>query len=255
MLSPPLLGLRGPGRYIGSAGSGDGGFEEPPVPIIGSGGGDVTIKGKVKTGSFGKFVYPLAIPTAGFQYSVRYTPHFTQLAQQGKLAMVGLGFKSSNDFHMVGLRGNGSSGLSKYKVYGTPPNGWNKDTGHTVVDGGAPVNGSQVGPNYIRLVPSTDGTSYHFLTSPDGVTYSTEFSSSPLTPFANISAVETFGLAMWFNNADAGPFSVDFSLIVTAVSVPVDMILSANSIDWGETTIGTISTIGGAGALTYTVTG
>jgi hypothetical protein len=61
----------------------------------------------------------------------------SQLAQQGKLAMVGFGLKNNNDFHIVGLRGDGSTGLHKYKVNGTPPNGWNKDTGHTTSDGGA----------------------------------------------------------------------------------------------------------------------
>jgi hypothetical protein len=125
-------------------------------------------QGPGQAGSFGKFVYPLATIAAGRQYTFRYTPQFQQLAQQGKLAMVGFGLKNGNDFHIVGLRGDGSTGLHKYKVNGTPPNGWNKDTGHTTSDGGAAANGSQAGPNYIRLVVSADGATYKFQTSPDG---------------------------------------------------------------------------------------
>ena len=124
---PHLIGRRGPGFYVappsggGSGGVSDGGFTEPPV-VSTTASGNTTITGKVKAGSFGKFVLPLATIQAGRQYTFRYTPHFSQLAQQGKLAMVGFGLKNNNDFHIVGLRGDGSTGLHKYKVYGTPPN-------------------------------------------------------------------------------------------------------------------------------------
>lgn len=207
MLAPYLLGRRGPGAYTGSSGDGDGGFVEPPI-VTTTSSGDTTVKGQVKPGSFGKFVYPLATLTAGRQYTFRYTPQFSQLAQQGKLAMVGFGLKNGNDFHIVGLRGDGSTGLHKYKVYGTPPNGWNKDSGHTTSDGGASANGTQAGPNYIRLTVSSDGTTYTFSTSPDNVTYTDEYTAAVPTPFSNVSGVATFGIALWFNNADAGPFSI-----------------------------------------------
>ncbi|ESY16292.1 MULTISPECIES: LamG domain-containing protein [unclassified Mesorhizobium] len=198
------------GRAIvigGGSGDGDGGFVEPPA-VTTTSSGDTTIKGQVKPGSFGKFVYPLATITAGRQYTFRYTPQFSQLAQQGKLAMVGFGLKNSNDFHIVGLRGNGTTGLNKYKVNGTPPNGWNKDSGHTTSDGGASANGTQAGPNYIRLIISADGATYKFQTSPDNVTYTDEYTGAAPTPFSNVSGVATFGIALWFNNADAGPFSI-----------------------------------------------
>ncbi|RUU10767.1 hypothetical protein EOD10_20365, partial [Mesorhizobium sp. M7A.T.Ca.TU.009.01.3.2] len=207
MLAPYLIGRRGPGAYVGSSGEGDGGFVEPPV-VTTTSSGDTTVKGQVKPGSFGKFVYPLATLTAGRKYTFRYTPQFSQLAQQGKLAMVGFGLKNGNDFHIVGLRGNGSTGLNKYKVYGTPPNGWNKDIGHTTSDGGAAAAGSQAGPNYIRLIVSDDGSTYIFQTSANGTAWSTEYSGSAPTPFSNVSGVITFGIALWFSNADAGPFSI-----------------------------------------------
>ncbi|TGS89471.1 LamG domain-containing protein [Mesorhizobium sp. M3A.F.Ca.ET.174.01.1.1] len=205
-----MLGGRGPGAYVGpGSGNGDGdGFGEQPV-VTTTASGDTTIKGKVKSGSFGKFVYPLATVAAGRQYTFRYTPHFAQLMQQGKLAMVGFGFKTDNDFHLVGLRGDGSTGIHKYKVYGTPPNGWNQQTGHTTVDGGASVNGTQAGPNWIRLVISADGTTYTFKTSPDGSTWSDEYSGATPSPFSNVSGVDTFGVALWFSNTDAGIFSID----------------------------------------------
>jgi len=216
-IAPYLLGRRGPGAFVGAGGgggggggsSGGGGFEEEPIATINA-SGDVSIKGKVKPGSFGKFVYPLATIVADHIYTFRYTPHFSQLSQQGKLAMVGFGLKTNNDFHIVGLRGNGSTGLDKYKVQGTSPNGWNKQTGHTETDGNAPVNGTQAGPNYIRLITAADGTTITFQTSGNsGVNWDTEFAAYTPTPFTNISGVTTFGIALWFNNTDTGPFSVD----------------------------------------------
>ncbi|RWL87730.1 MAG: LamG domain-containing protein [Mesorhizobium sp.] len=223
MLPPLLFGNNGAvrGRAVvvgGTGGSSDGGFVGEPVVSTTVSGGS-TISGKIKSGSFGKFVYPLATVAAGHQYTFRYTPHFAQLMQQGKSAMVGFGFKTNNDFHLVGLRGDGSTGLHKYKVYGTPPNGWNQQTGHTTVDGGASANGTQAGPNWIRIIISADGTTYTFKTSPDGSTWSTEFSGAALTPFSNVSGAVTFGVALWFNNADAGPFSIDIDQFADAPAV------------------------------------
>lgn len=226
---PHLLGRRGPGRAIvvgdpgGGGGSTDGGFVDQPV-VTTTASGDTTIKGKSKPGSFGKFVYPLATIAAGRQYTFRYTPQFSQLAQQGKLAMVGFGLKSNNDFHIVGLRGDGSTGLNKYKVYGTPPNGWNAQTGHTTSDGGAAAHGTQGGPNWIRLVVSADGTTYKFQTSADGSTWSDEYAGAVPSPFSNVSGVATFGIALWFNNADAGPFSILIDQFADEVAiVPVSV--------------------------------
>ncbi|MER9355575.1 hypothetical protein NKI61_20095, partial [Mesorhizobium sp. M0514] len=217
MLAPYLVSRRGPGAWSGSSGDGDGGFVDPPV-VTTTSTGDTTIKGQVKPGSFGKFVFPLATIQAGRQYTFRYTPDFSRLSQQGKLAMVGFGLKNSNDFHIVGLRGDGTTGLHKYKVYGTPPNGWNKDSGHTTSDGGAAAAGTQAGPNYIRLTTSADGTTYLFETSSNGAAWNVEYSGSTPDPFTNVSGVATFGIALWFNNADAGPFSIVIDQFVDASS-------------------------------------
>ncbi|RWC25926.1 hypothetical protein [Mesorhizobium sp.] len=247
--APYLLGRRGPGRAViandpgGGSGVTDGGFVDQPV-VTTTASGNTTVKGKTKPGSFGKFVLPLATIAAGRQYTFRYTPHFAQLAQQGKLAMVGFGLKTDNDFHIVGLRGDGSTGLSKYKVNGTPPNGWNKDTGHTTSDGGASANGTQAGPNYIRLVVSADGATYTFQTSPDGVTWADEYTGQTPTPFSNVSAVTTFGLALWFNNADAGPFSIDIDQFADAAAPTAGPIVTY----WGTIDSGT----GNANDQTYT---
>ncbi|WP_192246064.1 hypothetical protein [Mesorhizobium silamurunense] len=218
MFAPYLLGLRGPGAA--GAGDGDGFVDQPVVTTTTS--GDTTIKGKVKAGSFGKFVVPLATVQAGRQYTFRYTPQFAQLAQQGKLAMVGFGFKTNNDFHIAGLRGDGSTGLHKYQVYGTPPNGWNVQTGHTTNDGGAAASGTQTGPNYLRLITSADGTTYTLKSSVNGTTWNTEFTGQTPSPFSNVSGVATFGVALWFNNADAGPFSITIDQFADVVA-PVDI--------------------------------
>ncbi|MBZ9695498.1 LamG domain-containing protein [Mesorhizobium sp. CO1-1-9] len=245
MLAPYFLGGAARGRAVvvgGNAGDGDGGFVDQPV-VTTTASGNTTVKGKVKPGSFGKFVYPLAVIAAGRQYTFRYTPHFAQLAQQGKLAMVGFGLKNGNDFHIVGLRGDGSTGVHKYKVNGTPPNGWNAQTGHTTSDGGAAANGTQAGPNYIRLVVSADGATYTFQTSPDGSTWTDEYTAATPSPFSNVSGVATFGIALWFNNADAGPFSIDIDQFADAVAPVTDpsfssvkMLLGFNGTDAATTT-------------------
>ncbi|TIX28936.1 hypothetical protein [Mesorhizobium sp.] len=221
--APYLLGRKGPGAAViandpgGGSGVTDGGFVEQPV-VTTTASGNTTLKGKTKPGSFGKVVYPLATIAAGREYTFRYITHFAQLGQQGKLAMVGFGLKNGNDFHIVGLRGDGSTGLHKYQVDGTPPNGWNAQTGHTTSDGGASASGTQAGPNYIRLVVSADGATYKFQTSPDGATWTDEYTGQTPTPFSNVSGVTTFGLALWFNNADAGPFSIDIDQFADAAA-------------------------------------
>ncbi|RUU86448.1 hypothetical protein EOB59_28880 [Mesorhizobium sp. M7A.F.Ca.MR.176.00.0.0] len=190
----------------GNAGDSDGGFIGEPV-VTTTASGNTTVKGQTKPGSFGKFVYPLATIAAARQYTFRTVASFSQLAQQGKLAMVGFGLKNGNDFHIAGLRGDGSTGCKAYEVYGTPPNGWNKDTGHTTVDSGAPAHGTQYAA-YHRLTTSADGATADYSTSDDGVTWVEELSDFSLTPFTNVSGVLTFGIALWFSNADAGPFSI-----------------------------------------------
>lgn len=204
-----MLGGRGKGAVVsvgGGNGDSDGGFIDPPI-VTTTASGNTTVTGKVKPGSFGKFVYPMASIAAGRQYTFRTTASFSQLSKQGKLAMVGFGVKNGNDFHLAGLRGDGSTGCTVYEVYGTPPNGWNKETGHTTADSGAPAHGTQYSA-YHRLTTSADGTTADYATSDDGVAWTEELSDFALTPFTNVSGVATFGIALWFNNSDAGPFSI-----------------------------------------------
>ncbi len=225
MTFPYLLELRGPGGYLGTpgggggggGGGGDGGFVDEPI-VSTTASGNTTITGKIKPGSFGKFVFPLATIASARSYTIRYTPHFSQLSLRGKLAMVGFGLKNNNDFDIVGLRGNGATGLHRYNVSGTPPNGWNKQTGHTETDGGVNTNGTQSGPNYIRLITNVGGATIIFQTSGDsGATWVTELPAFVPSPFTNVSGVVTFGVALWFNNSDTGPFSIDIDQFVDIV--------------------------------------
>lgn len=217
---PHLLGKKGPGAavVVGSGGGdSDGGFVEQPVVTVNA-AGDVTVKGKVKPGSFGKIIVPLAVAIqAGRQYTFRTVANFAQMTMQGKLAMVGAGIKNSNDFHLFGLRGDGSTGCTVYEVYGTPPNGWNKQTGHTVADSGAPAHGTQYS-TYHRLAVSADGTTVDYSTSADNVTWAEELSDVSISPFSNVSGVLTFGVALWFNNADTGIFEVVSSQFADAAA-------------------------------------
>lgn len=222
---PHLLGLRGPGRYLpptgggGGGGEGDPGSEEPPV--VTTVDGDVTINGKIKPGSFGKIIVPLAAIGADRRYTFRVVANFSQLAKQGKLAMVGAGFKAGNDFHISGIRGDGASGSDEYIVHGTAPNGWNKLVGHTEVNGGDAASGTQHSA-YYRLTISADGTTYDLDTGTDGAAWTSIFTDRAISPFSNVSAVTQFGVALWFNNADAGPYSVVVSEFLDAAAPLTD---------------------------------
>jgi hypothetical protein len=217
-----LMGLRGPGRYVpptGGGGEGDPGTEEPPVVTIVD--GDTTITGKIKPGSFGKVIVPLSTLAAGRKYTFRVVANFSQLAKQGKLAMVGAAFKTDNSFHITGLRGDGAAGTDEYIVHGATPNGWNKLTGHTEVNGGDAASGTQHSA-YYQLTISSDGASYALATGTDGVAWTTIFTGQALTPFSNVSAVTQFGVGLWFNNTDAGVYHVVVSEFVDEVAATPD---------------------------------
>lgn len=177
----------------------------PTTTLVSSGvtsGGTTTLHGKTLSGSSGKILYDIGTyPDPGGTYVLEYTPDFSALAQQGKLAMVGFCLKNGNDFFLVGLRGDGSTGVHGYEVYGaqSTSNGWNRTTGQSVVDAGAAASGTQAGPNYLKLVISADGTQFTLSSSTDNVTYNPLFTSVAVTPFSKVTSGTQFGPAVWIN--------------------------------------------------------
>jgi hypothetical protein len=181
----------------------DGSFINPPV--VTEVDDAIKVHGK-KDGSTGKFLYEFGPPVAGMRYTVQYDPDFTLMTLQGKKAMIGFGFKHQNDFHIVGLKGDGSTGLNAYAVYGA--NLWNKDVGFSINDAGPAAFGTQAGPNLIQLHISADGLTYTLRTSGDGSTWTDEYTNVPLPPFDDVSEPTQFGIAGFFDETDTGSFSV-----------------------------------------------
>lgn len=194
----------------------DGGFEEPPIVI--SVGGAIQFRGKKASGASGKFVYDIGEAAASTVYTMRYDPNWTALANGGATAMVGFGLKSGNDFHLAGTKGDGSGGgLLAYKVFGA--NLWNRTSGFTEASGGAALGSQSVDPKWAQLEVSSDGVTYTYRTSLDGVTWTDEFTESAPTPFSLLTGVPVFGIAVFLEAADAGSFTVDITLwTVTAAA-------------------------------------
>jgi hypothetical protein len=187
----------------------DGGFSTPPTVETISGGG-IQFKGKKSSGASGKFIYDVGQAVAGRQYTLRYDPDFTELANDGVTAMVGFGLKQGNSFRLTGLKGDGSTGVDAHEVHGT--NKWNQTSGFTTVDGGDAAHGTQAGPNWLRFVVSEDGATYTLRSSADGETWTTEFEDVVPTPHSDVDGVATFGIAVFLQAADAGDFTVAITL-------------------------------------------
>lgn len=184
----------------------DGGFTVGP--IVGDGSGGIKIQGK--NGGLAKFIYDIGPPQSGYIYTVRYDPDFTRLSNTGKEAFVGFGFKSGNDFHFTGLKGDGATGLNAYKIYGAGK--FNQSSGFTTIDDGAAAFGTQAGPNWLRIVIAADGTTYTLATSSDGQNWTNEFTASAPSPLATATGAGQFGIAVFLENSDKGQFLIQITV-------------------------------------------
>lgn len=182
-------------------------FVEPPVVVEITDG--IKFKGRKTSGASGKFIYTIGLPAAGRQYTLRYDPDWSQLENGGVSAMVGFGVKRGNDFRVTGLKGDGLTGLKAYEIYG---GGWNQTTGFSTSDGGAADNGTQAGPNWLRLVTADDNSTYTLQSSADGSSWTDEFTDIVPAPFGDLDEVTQFGIAVFLEAGDAGPFNVDVTL-------------------------------------------
>jgi hypothetical protein len=197
----------------------DGNFDTPPYTVEVD--GSVKLGGTKKPGSIAKFVHNIIADmplTAGHVYTMEYDPDFTQMSAGGVLAMVGFMFKAGNDFWIVGLRGDGSTGIHAYEVQGD--NLWNLTAGFVVDDGGAALNGTQAGPNWIQLEISSDGAQITFRTSGDeGDTWDDEYTGRVPMPFTNVSQVTAWGPGAFFHGDDDGPYSISVSIWTDELAV------------------------------------
>lgn len=181
------------------------GHETPPTTEVIV--DDIVIHGNTKPGFIGRFIVPIGDLVAGRTYNVHYVADFSDLALDGAKAGLGFGFKTGNNFRLELIQGfAGSSRLAT--VTGTPPNGWNKETGHTTTPHGAPTSGTQFEAD-IRLIVSEDGLTYSVYTSADDQdTWDLELENQPFTPIADETAVTQFGFAGWFSLDDYGEYTI-----------------------------------------------
>lgn len=214
------------------------GFETPPtVETIAD---TVVVRGKTKAGFIGKFVVPLGDLIADRVYNVNFVADLSGLAQGGAKSGFGFGMKNGNSFRLTLLQGDGV-GVNATTVRGSPPNGWNKQTGHTTANGGAPTSGTQHAAD-VQLVTNAGGDSYTFSTSGDDQeTWDAELEDQALTPFADVAAVEQFGIAGWFAADDAGEFTITVTWTEAAAAETdpywgfVKLLIGPTGVDGGTT--------------------
>lgn len=225
-------------------------FTDPPVSTVVDGG--IKFHGKKATGASGKFIYDLGAPEAATIYTLHYDPDFSLLANLGITAFVGFGFKQGNKFRLSGLKGDGGAGLKAFEIFGS---NWNQTSGFTTSDGGAAAHGTQAGPNWLQLEVALDGSTYTLRSSSNGSAWTDEFTDIVPAPHDDVvDDFPTFGIAVFLESADAGPFSVAVDLWRT-VPLPSDITLSNSTIaaNAGTATVGTLTMVGGVAPATFTI--
>lgn len=170
--------------------------------------GAVKIAGKKKQGGIAKFVYDIGALGPSERYIIEYAPDFSLLADEGANVLVAFTMVQGNNFHMVGLKGDGSTGVDKYKLSGT----WNAQSGFTETDGGAPTNGTQAGPNFVKLETSADGSTVTFFTGTSATgPWTEEFTAYVPSPLSAADDATTFGIGAFFPATSSGPYSISIT--------------------------------------------
>lgn len=182
--------------------SNDDGYTEPPVQVT----TEIGLKISGKNGGVTTFLKSWGVPEAGATYTMKYSANWSGMSALGAYSAVGFGFKHGNNFHMVGLRGNGvaSTTMLASQLYGD----FRKAKDFTITNDGTAINGTKNGPNWLRLEVSGDGTQYTLYTSADGVTWDEEYVDADPDPLANVTTATQFGVAAYFAAEDKGVFQI-----------------------------------------------
>jgi len=217
------------------------GHEEPPVVTTDEVTGAVTIRGKIKDGYFGKFIYPIEALQGNFAYNVDMVNNLSGLTLGGARAGIGFGFRQGNKFKLALLQGDGAGATNAVVVSGEPPNGWNKQTGHTTNSAGAPTSGTQHAAD-IQLVTAVDGTSFDFKTSGDDQgTWDIEFDDQSFSPFADLTEAAETGIAGYFHSSDTGEYSCVISWSSEEATAEVVFTFTDSAVDASNLTEYTFS--------------
>lgn len=221
-----------------------GGFEQPPVEQSTTDGLKIT----GRNGGAAHFLRDWGAPVAGGIYTMRYVADYSGLNRQGREAAIGFGFKDGNDFHLVGLRGNGhpNTQMLKSKIHGD----FRKANQFTITDDGMAESGTKEGPNWLQIEIGEDGDTYTLRTSADGsetpfdeLTWDDEYTDALPVPLAEATDALQFGPGAYFTNQDRGVFSITISRFEAAgigLSYELTDTLTSASTDpsWNDVDIG-----------------
>jgi len=193
-----------------TASENDDGFTETPVAASTQDG----IKLSGKNGGATAFVYDMGVPNAGSIHTVEVQADFSSLSKDGRKAAVGFGFRDADDnFHIVGLRGDGNVNTSMLVSRITGSFGSAKN--FSLSNDGAATNGTRDGANWHRVTIDSDGLNYTYSTSADGNTWDAELTDYLPSPLSYADDAVQFGLAVYFAADDKGPFSLNITYIMS----------------------------------------
>ena len=174
-----------------------------------------------KNGGVAKFIFDIGPAVANTIYTMRYSADWSLLSNLGAEAFFGFGWKEAdNDFHLVGNKGNGllsSFGIDIKRIWGTA--NFNGQSGFSDATD-IPDNGTQEGPNWLRLTIANDGSTYTLASSSDGITFVNEIIGVVPIPMVDATTPTTFGIAVFLENSDKGEFEAIVELWVQGLTPP-----------------------------------
>jgi hypothetical protein len=180
-------------------------YVQPPVEIV----TEIASTVSGKNGGTSVFLKDWGVPEAGGVYVLKYSADWSGMSAQGRYAAVGFGFKQGQNFHMVGLRGNGAvmTTMLASRLYGD----FRKAKQFSITNDGAAANGTRSGPNWLRLTIGEDATTYTLESSADGEEWDLEIEDAAPSPFTDATDATQFGPAAYFYEEDKGAFVITIS--------------------------------------------
>ena len=163
-----------------------------------------------QNGGIAKFIFDLGSASSGSIYTMKYEADWSLLSNTGKEVFFGFGFlESDNDYHFIGNKGDGTTGIDIKRLYGTA--NFNSVSAPTTLTDVA-NNGTQSGPNWLQLEVAVGGATYILRSSADGDTWDDELTGIVPTPTSDCVTPLTFGIAIFLENSDKGEFEVIVNL-------------------------------------------
>lgn len=194
------------------------GYEEPPVQHDTSEGLKIT----GKNGGTASWFKSLPLPVAGEVVTFAYEADWSGMNMQGRDAAIGFVFKNGNDYHLTGLRGNGSDPTTMLasRAYGD----FRKSNSFTLTNDGAAADTVKNGPNFVQVMVSDDGETYSLYAGDTIETLALIQSDRLPAPLSQVDVAGEFGIGGYFSHRDKGVFSITITTFDTALVPPMGFI-------------------------------